>query len=467
MKFNALVGAGLFLLSASAALAQQQAHGDPTTGDAPAAIVARGEYLARAGDCISCHTVPGGTPFVGGRAFTLPFGVIYSTNITPDNETGIGAWTDDQFVRAVHEGISKDGEHLYPAFPYASYTQISREDVLAIKAYLFSMPPVHQPRTANSLSFPFNQRWGMAFWNALNLDAARFKPDPGKSAEWNRGNYLANALGHCGECHTPRNVTFGLQASRMFSGAEIEGWRAYNASADAALGIGDWSMQELEQFLKTGHAENRGSASGPMEEVVRLSLSHLNDQDIHSLAVYLKDTAPVSNERDPRVAAAPSALQDGRYVPGTGDAGLGQKVFAGNCASCHSWNGGGMSTPFAGLRGSKTANDAVGSNIVQVVLSGQKANTSTGVVSMPSFRLSLNNIEIAAVANYIVGRFGDKPGFVTPEQVEKQRAGEQRIDFGPYVRFAIGGLVIIIVTGFLAFLAFRSRRQPRGNMHAH
>lgn len=346
---------------------------------------------------------------------------------------------------------------MYPAFPYASYTQISRDDVLAIKAYLFSMQPVHQPRTENSLSFPFNQRWGMTFWNALNLDPSRFEPDPTKSADWNRGNYLANALGHCGECHTPRNVTFGLRTSQMFSGAEIEGWRAYNTSADAALGIGEWSMQELEQFLKTDHAENRGSASGPMEEVVRLSLSHLDDQDIHSLAVYLNDTAPVSNDRDPMVAATPPAVQDGRYVPAEDDAGLGQKVFAGNCASCHAWDSAGMSTPYAGLKGSKTANDHVGSNIVQVVLSGQKANTSTGMVSMPSFRKLLSDSEIAAVANYVVRRYGDKSGSVTVKQVAKQRKGEQPIDFGRFIPWvaAAGGLLLLMVIAVVFLRADR------------
>ena len=203
--------------------------------------VARGQYLTRAADCVACHTAPKGTPFAGGRAFKLPFGTLYSTNITPDIESGIGGWGDEDFVRALHEGIRKDGEHLYPAFPYPSYTLLTRGDVLAIKGYLFSLDPVRNVPPANELSFPFNQRYLMVFWNLLFNPDQRFRPNIKQNPEWNRGAYLAEALGHCGDCHTPRNLLQGLSSNRKFAGAVIEGWKAYNITPDPAWGIGDWS----------------------------------------------------------------------------------------------------------------------------------------------------------------------------------------------------------------------------------
>jgi mono/diheme cytochrome c family protein len=199
------------------------------------ALISRGEYLTRAADCAACHTAPGGAPFSGGVAFKLPFGVIYSTNITADRDTGIGAWSDDDVVRALHRGIAKGGTHLYPAFPYTSYTRMTRDDAVAIKAYLFSLPPVHAPARPNALSFPFDQRWAMAFWNIAFLDAHRFRADPRLSAQQNRGAYLATALGHCGECHTPRNLGFAMNEHAQLAGATVDGWRAYNLTQTQSL----------------------------------------------------------------------------------------------------------------------------------------------------------------------------------------------------------------------------------------
>ncbi|HEY0293083.1 MAG TPA: cytochrome c, partial [Hansschlegelia sp.] len=200
--------------------------------DAQSDLVARGEYVTRAADCVACHTVPGGKQFTGGRPFKLPFGVLYSPNLTPDETTGIAGYSDDDWVRMLHEGVGRGGKHLYPAMPYASYTGMSREDALAVKAYLMSLAPVHAPAPENDIGFPFNQRWGMMFWNLLNNPDKRFEPDPAKSAEYNRGAYLVDTLGHCGECHTPRNLTMGLKNSKKFAGAEQEGWLAYNLTSD-------------------------------------------------------------------------------------------------------------------------------------------------------------------------------------------------------------------------------------------
>jgi len=209
---------------------------DPSVPDVPATaeLVAQGEYIARAADCAACHTQPGGKPFAGGVAFKLPFGTLYSTNITADRETGIGQWSDDDFVRALHRGVAKDRRNLYPAFPYTSYTAMTRQDAVAIKAYLFSLSPVHAPDTPNHLPFPFNQRWTLTFWNWMFLDEHRFRPDPTRSELQNRGTYLSTALGHCGECHTPRNILMGMSTRKALAGAEMSGWHAYKLTSDRA-----------------------------------------------------------------------------------------------------------------------------------------------------------------------------------------------------------------------------------------
>ena len=256
-------------------------------------LVARGEYLTRVADCQACHQVKGGEPFAGGRAFQLPFGTLYSTNITPDRETGIGTWTDDDFVRALHRGVRPNGENLYPAFPYTSYTALSREDAVAIKSYLFMLKPVRAPAKKNELLFPFNQRWGLALWNGFFLDDRRFKPDPAVPSEVNRGDYVANALGRCGECHTPRTLAFSL-SDRLYAGARLEGWNAYNITSHKEYGIGAWSDEELRRYLLEGHAPGRGTATGPMGEVVEYSLRHLKADDASALISYLRTVPPLA-----------------------------------------------------------------------------------------------------------------------------------------------------------------------------
>ena len=240
---------------------------------AQADIVKRDEYLAKAADCVVCHTTKEGDAFAGGLPFPAPSGTLYSTNITADKDTGIGDYSDQDFLNAVQRGIRKDGARLYPAMPYTSYTFMTDADVLAIKAYLFSLPVVRRENQRDTLQFPFNQRWTMTFWSwAFNPDT-RFTPNTAKSAEWNRGAYFAEALAHCGECHTPRNPAFGLDNRRKFAGAAY-GWLAFNISSDKGTGIGSWSDEEIFSYLAQGHAVGRGTASGPMAEVVDYSLSH-------------------------------------------------------------------------------------------------------------------------------------------------------------------------------------------------
>ncbi|MGA7807100.1 c-type cytochrome, partial [Bradyrhizobium sp.] len=249
---------------------------DPT--GVPAAMrqvdmLERGKYLAEAADCVVCHTAPGGKAFAGGFPFKLPFGTMYSTNITPDPETGIGKYTDQQFIDAMHRGIRRDGQRLYPAMPYTSYSYVTDADALAIKAYLFSLAPVRVTPPENALLFPFNQRWVMMFWSLIFNRDTRFEPDTSQSAKWNRGAYLAEALAHCGECHTPRNIGFALDNRQKFGGAPVDGWRAFNISSDKATGLGGWSDQDIAFYLSAGHASGHGTASGPMGEAVDHSFS--------------------------------------------------------------------------------------------------------------------------------------------------------------------------------------------------
>ena len=260
---------------------------------AKADLVKRGEYLAKAADCMVCHTAPGGPVYAGGLAFPLPFGTLYSTNITADKATGIGDYTDQDFLNAVRRGIRKDGARLYPGMPYTSYTFMSDDDVLAIKAYLFSLPAVDRKNPDNTLIFPFDQRWAMIFWSWMFNPDTRFSPNTSRSAEWNRGAYLVEALAHCGDCHTPRNLAFALNNRRKFEGAFTAGWRAYNITSDEGTGIGSWTDQEMFDYLAKGHATGRGTASGPMGEAVDHSFSQMEPEDIQAIVTYLRSVPAV------------------------------------------------------------------------------------------------------------------------------------------------------------------------------
>jgi len=382
-------------------------------------LITRGRYLTQAADCEVCHTREGGERFAGGRAFKTPFGVLYSPNITADPETGIGAWTDAEFVRAVHTGVAKDGERLYPAFPYDSYTLIADDDVRAIRAYLFSLPPVHATAPPNSLRFPFNQRWLMGIWAAFYNPDQRFRPHEDRSAEWNRGAYLAEALTHCGECHTPRNLAQALDNRRKFAGALTAGWRAYNITADPVSGIAAWNDTELAEYLRSGHAVGRGPASGPMAEEIDVSTSMLTAADLHALITYLRSIPAIrsSDLPAPKTVPAPDA-------PGPMQAGLdprGKEIFAGACVSCHSWSGVSLLTSYATLTGDRAVNDPSAINVAQIVLAGELRHTPEGAVLMPSFGDAYSDTEIAAVANYVTARYGALPSHLAAKDVARLR----------------------------------------------
>lgn len=382
---------------------------------AKADIVTRGQYLTRAADCEACHTSKGGVPYAGGLAFKLPFGTLYSPNITPDKETGIGNWTDADFINALHKGIAPDGSRFYPAFPYPSYTLLTNDDALAIKAYLFSLKPVHQTTPENTLAFPFNQRWGMVFWSLFYNGDERYRPNPSQSAEWNRGAYLAEALGHCGECHTPRNLLQAVDNKKKFSGAVTAGWRAYNITQDKATGIGSWDLKTTANFLAHGHVEGFGTASGPMGEAIDMSLRHMTPEDINALVVYLKTIPAIADTSlpVPKTMLASAFPSDHEMSENQ----RGAMVFAGACAACHSWTGKSAVLSYADFIGSRTVNDPTARNVAQAIVWGVTRHTPDGVVKMPAFGSAYTDDEIAAVSNYITARFGAEKSRITADEV--------------------------------------------------
>jgi mono/diheme cytochrome c family protein len=386
---------------------------------ANADLVKRGEYLTHAADCQACHTAPGGVPFAGGFAFKLPFGTIYSTNITPDQQTGIGKDTDAQFLAAMHEGIRADGERLYPAMPYTSYTYITDADALAIRAYLFTLAPVHARAKPDQLSWPFNQRGLLAIWDVMFNPDERFRPNTGQSAQWNRGAYLAEAMGHCGECHTPRNLAYGLDNRRKFAGALTAGWRAYNMTSDKNSGIGDWSDADVSLYLSTGHANGHGGAAGPMGEATDNSLSYLLPDDVHALVAYLR-SIPAQATDLPRTVTTPAPASYKESAVAEADA-RGEKVFAGACASCHAWTGVSPVTGYATLTGVRAVNDPSATNVAQTVIHGVNRQTPQGRIFMPAFGAGYSDDDIAAVANYVTARFGAKGAHLTGSDVANLR----------------------------------------------
>lgn len=387
-------------------------------------LVKRGAYLVHAADCQACHTAPGGAPFAGGFAFNMPFGTIYSTNITPDKHTGIGNYTDAQFLAAVHEGIRADGEKLYPAMPYTSYTYMTDSDALAIKAYLFTLAPAHAPARQNRLSWPYDQRRVLTLWNVMFNQDERFRPNTGQSPQWNRGAYLAEAMGHCGECHTPRNLAYALDNHRKFAGALTAGWRAYNITSDKDSGIGDWSDQDVDLYLSTGHANGHGGAAGPMGEATDDSLSYLVPDDVHALVTYLR-SAPAHASDVPRTVTTPAPASHKEGTMANDDV-RGEKIFAGACASCHDWTGVSPVTGYATLTGVRAVNDPSAVNVAQTVIHGVNRRTAQGKIFMPAFGEGYSDDDIAAVANYVTGRFGAKGANLTGKDVNDLRKQASR-----------------------------------------
>jgi mono/diheme cytochrome c family protein len=387
---------------------------------ANASLIERGQYLTRAADCVACHTTEGGQPFAGGRPFVLPFGTMYSTNITPDKMTGIGDYSDADFLRTMHQGVARDGTRLYPAMPYASYTYMTDADALAIKAYLFSLPPVDAPRPANTLAFPFNQRWLMGFWSFFFNPDKRFEPNTERSAQWNRGAYLAEAMAHCGECHTPRSLAFSLDNRHKFAGAKQAGWMAYNISTDKETGIGEWTPEQIGQYVAIGHAARRGTADGPMGEAVEYSLRYLTPADISALVAYLTTVPAVKSNNQPPVKESPAPDDHNMGVAASIDP-RGKEIYEGACVSCHGWSGQSPVLGYADLTGARAVNDPTATNVVQIVLGGTTRDSVHGSLYMPDFGDAYSDTEVAAVANYVTARFGSSPSNITATNVADLR----------------------------------------------
>jgi len=379
--------------------------------------IERGRYLAVLGDCVSCHTAPGGAPFAGGAALETPFGALLGPNITPDIATGIGAWSEEDFRRAMHEGIGRGGARLYPAMPYPAYTKVTRDDVSAIWAYLRTLEPVHNEVQPNQLRFPFNvRRPATSAWDLINFKPGVFQPDSAKSDVWNRGAYLVEGLGHCGTCHTPKNITGGDRGSEALQGALLQDWYAPDLTEDPRTGIGSWSIEEIVRYLKTG-ANSYDIASGPMAEAVSNSTSHMTDADLLAIATYLKDRSPRSGSAVTVLAAA-----DPRMVAG-------KAIYEDRCAACHIYNGAGVPTLFPRLASAPLVQSVDPTSLIRVVLIGSRAvATSAAPTSpaMPAFGWNLNDTEIADVLTYVRNTWGNAASAVQPEDVSKLRGRLQQ-----------------------------------------
>lgn len=361
------------------------------------AQIERGRYLAAAGDCAGCHTKPGGRDFAGGLPVETPFGTVVAANITPDKETGIGLWSDNDFVRALTEGIRRDGAHLFPAMPYPYFTKASRDDVLAIRAYLATVPAVDNSVNADQLPFPLSVRADMAAWNKLNFTPGAFRRDPDKSDEWNRGAYLVEGLMHCGACHTPKNLAGGDKNDARFHGYALQGWFAPDLTTDPRRGIGSWSADDLVAYLKTGH--NRfAAATGPMADVVSHSTSRMTDADLHAVATYLKGQ-PASQEKSPQpIAASDPAMR------------AGAAIYADECSACHTPSGRGVPNLFPRLAGAPSVQSTDPTSLIRVVLAGTRSvatDDAPTAPAMPAFGHVLGNREAAAVLTYIRNAWGN------------------------------------------------------------
>ena len=378
--------------------------------------VKRGEYLARAGNCLGCHTARGGAAYAGGLAVRTPFGTVISSNLTPDTKTGIGAWTPAHFWRALHNGRSKDGRLLYPAFPYPNYTLVTREDSDAIFAYLTSLPAVDQPNRPHALRFPYNTQAALAVWRALFFKPETFTADASKSREWNRGSYLVHGLGHCVACHSPRNA-FGATNDKLeLSGGLIPmlGWYAPSLTSPVEAGVAGWDAQHVVALLKDGVAP-RGSVMGPMAEVVFRSTQYLADDDLRAMAEYLRSLPQVA-------AAAPQAqaAADDIRKPGA-------KLYEEHCASCHGDNGEGAPGAYPALAGNRAVTMAVPANVVRVILSGGYLPATAGnprPYGMPPFAHVLDDAAVAAVTTFIRGAWSNRASPVTQLQVMRSRSGD-------------------------------------------
>jgi mono/diheme cytochrome c family protein len=387
----------------------------PVAQASPPELLAKGEYLARAGDCVVCHTGPGEKPFAGGLKMFTPLGAITTTNITPDKETGIGAYSFEEFERAMREGIAKDGHRLYPAMPYPSYGHVSEDDLRALYAFFMeSVIPVNRPNSKTDIKWPLNMRWPIAIWDGIFTDRLGFQPDSSHDAAWNRGAYMVQGLGHCGACHTPRGIFFqekGLDQRKTtyLAGGNLDDWFASSLREDPASGLASWSEADIAQFLKTGH-NTHASAFGTMIDAINNSTQYFTDDDLAAIAKYLKSLPGNSDAQAVAVNAAPD--------------GHGAKLYVQQCAACHQANGAGHAPYIAPLAGNPALSDADPASLINITLNGSSRIVVQGMPDayrMPQFRVLLKDDEIADIVTYLRQSWGGRGGAVTPDQVAKIR----------------------------------------------
>jgi mono/diheme cytochrome c family protein len=384
------------------------------------ALVERGAYLAKAGNCMACHTERGGMAFAGGRGIDTPFGTVYSSNLTPDRDTGLGAWRASDFWGALHHGRSKDGRWLYPAFPYTSYTQVSREDSDALFAYLQSLPPVRQPQPGNTLSWPFSTQAALAVWRTLYFKPGAFEPDPQQGAEWNRGAYLVRGLGHCAACHTARNALGGSGSLDLAGGLiPMQNWYAPSLTSDAEAGVGRWPIEHIASLLRTGVAPG-ASVQGPMAEVVLRSTQYLTEPDLQAMATFLK-ALPASAPDQQKARTAPPTKSSAQIA--------GARLYEQHCAQCHGEQGEGVALAYPALAGNRAVTLHSSVNLVQVVLHGGYPPATAGnpqPFGMPPYMLTLSDKDIASVLSFVRNAWGNQAADVTAVDVNRTRSGNAR-----------------------------------------
>jgi mono/diheme cytochrome c family protein len=409
-----LIAAALLMLGAA-----PPAHAQPA-----AVPVDKGEYLARAGDCVACHSVPGGKAFAGGLKMGTPLGAIYSTNITPDKETGIGDYSFEDFDRALRSGVARDGHRLYPAMPYPSYAKITDDDLHALyDFFMMKVPPVKQPNKPSEIPGYLTFRWPLAIWNLLFTEGGAYVASPAHDAAWNRGAYLVEGLGHCGACHTPRGWAFQEKAldegrSSYLQGAELDAWSAPTLRQDVRTGLGGWSVPDIAAFLKTGH-NAKGVAFGSMLDVVNNSTPYLSDDDLNAMATYLKSLPPLAAQTAPSYdeSTTKELLSGSAKQPGA-------TLYLGHCVSCHGADGKGQGVYIPPLAGNPVLLDPNPNSLINLVLNGSQTIVVKGTPDsyrMPQYRVQLSDGEIADVLTFVRGAWGNGTAGVTADQVKALR----------------------------------------------
>ncbi|MDB5743914.1 MAG: putative cytochrome c [Polaromonas sp.] len=457
----------LLSLGVLAATPQGPAAPTPTGAANPSELVQRGKYLAIAGDCVACHTAPGGKPMAGGLALPTPIGAVIATNITPSKTHGIGNYTEAQFIDALRKGVRADGQRLYPAMPYTSYALVSDEDAHAMYVYFMQgVAPIDAaPTQATALSFPFNIRLSMAAWNLLFLDSKPFAADASKTAEWNRGAYLARGLTHCSTCHSPRNFLMAEDIQRELGGGYVGPWLAPNITPDVNSGIGGWSEQEIADYMRLSRVADKDQAAGPMAEAVDHSLKHLTPEDLRAIAVYVKSVPAQHDAADTKPAhawgAAANDLKNVRGVvwPNDRDQLSGAQLYDAHCATCHQASGQGS---FDGALPPLFHNTTVGrsnsNNLVMVLLDGIKRVRDMPEVKMQGFRGVMSDVQIATLASYLTQHYGNPDVKVTAGQVKALRAGGAPSSLLWLARIGLIVGLLVLLAG-LAWLVRRGRQQ--------